>query len=63
MVTAGGNDGGAVVGGALLGLGVGAFIGGAIAASQAPYAPPPAVYYAPQQPAYAAPPPGAYYGY
>ena len=49
------------VGGALLGLGVGAIVGGALA-SQA-YAPPPAAYY-PPPPAYAyAPPPGAYYPY
>jgi len=43
---------GPAVAGALVGLGVGALIGGAIAASQQPYyAPPPVAY----------PPPGAYY--
>jgi hypothetical protein len=45
------------IGGALLGLGAAAVIGGVIA-SQA-YAPPPPVYYAPP-PAYYAPPPGYY---
>jgi len=55
-----GGNGGAVVGGALLGLGVGALLGGVIAAPA--YAPPPAVYYAPPPPAYYAPPPPVYYG-
>ncbi len=55
----GGDDTGAVIGGALLGLGIGAVIGSAIA--QPPvYAPPP-VYYAPP-PTYYAPPPPVYYG-
>lgn len=56
----GGDNTGAVVAGALLGLGIGAVIGGAVA--QPPvYAPPP-VYYAPP-PTYYAPPPAVYYGY
>ncbi len=51
----GGDAAGALLGGALLGLGVGAAIGAATA--------PPPVYYAPP-PAYAAPPPPpVYYGY
>jgi hypothetical protein len=56
----GGNNTGALVGGALLGLGVGALIGGALA--QQSYAPPPGAYY-PSPPAGAAygAPPGAYY--
>ena len=49
--------GGIGVGGLLLGLGVGALVGGAIAQN---YAPPPPVYYAPPPPVYYAPPP-AYY--
>ena len=55
------DNGGAAVAGALLGLGLGAIIGGAIA-SQPPayYAPPPPVAYAPA-PSYYAPPPGYYY--
>jgi len=59
----GGHDGnaGAVIGGALLGLGVGAVLGGALAAGPPVYTPPP-VYYAPPAPAYAPPPP-VYYGY
>ena len=57
---------GAIVGGALLGLGIGAVLGGAVAA------PPPAVIYAPPPPppryppppaVYYAPPPAVYYGY
>ena len=56
----GGGDNG--LAGALLGLGIGALVGGAIVSSQQPqYAPPPPVYYAPPPPAYYAPPPGAYY--
>lgn len=66
-----GHGGGIGVGGVLLGLGIGALIGGAIASSQQPqyapppqyYAPPPPVYYAPPPPAYYAPPPGAYSPY
>lgn len=50
-----GGGGGAVIGGALLGLGLGAVVGSAIAA-------PPPVYYAPQPRPYAPPPP-VYYGY
>jgi hypothetical protein len=62
---------GAVIGGALLGLGVGAVIGGALVAPPpvvyAPppavvYAPPPAVVYAPPPAVVYAPPPPAYYG-
>jgi opacity protein-like surface antigen len=58
-----GDRGGIGVGGVLLGLGLGALVGGAIVQSQQPqyYAPPPPVYYAPPPPAYYAPPPGAYY--
>jgi hypothetical protein len=63
--------GGIGVGGVLLGLGIGALVGGAIVSSQQPqyapppqyYAPPPPVYYAPPPPAYYAPPPGAYQPY
>ena len=68
-----GHDGnaGAVVAGALLGLGAGALLGSAAAgpppAYAAPppayYAPPPPAYYPPPPPAYAAPPPPVYYGY
>jgi hypothetical protein len=57
----GGNTG-AVVGGAILGLGVGALIGGALASSQPAYRAPPPVYYAPP-PGYYAPPPPVYSGY
>ncbi len=60
-----GHDGGGigVAGGALLGLGVGAVIGGAIASAAPPaYYPPPPVYYPPPTPAYYPPPP-VYYGY
>ena len=52
------NDSGAVIGGVLLGLGVGALLGGVLVA-------PPPVVYAPPPP-YAnpyAPPPPVYYGY
>jgi hypothetical protein len=58
-----GGNGGAVVGGALLGLGVGALIGGALASSQPAYRAPPPVYYAPPPPGYYAPPPPVYSGY
>jgi hypothetical protein len=52
----GGDRGGGIgLGGALLGLGVGAAIGAAIAA-------PPPARYAPPPPAYYAPPPPVYYG-
>jgi hypothetical protein len=58
----GGNNNGAVIGGVLLGLGLGAVVGGALA--QPGYAPPPPVYYAPPPPgAYYAPPPIAYSPY
>jgi hypothetical protein len=67
------DNSGAIIGGALLGLGVGALVGGAIAPARPPayyvpppayYAPPPPVYYAPPPRAYYAPPPPAvYYGY
>jgi hypothetical protein len=53
-----GGGGGNFVGGALLGLGLGAVVGGALA--QPRYAPPP-VYYAPPPPVYYAPPPPVYY--
>jgi hypothetical protein len=59
--------GGNFAAGALLGLGVGAVVGGAIARPHyyAPppvyYAPPPPVYYAPPPPVYYAPPPPVYY--
>jgi len=52
------HGGGNFVGGALLGLGVGAVVGGALAPRY--YAPPP-VYYAPPPPVYYAPPPPVYY--
>ena len=56
-------DGGRV-GGALLGLGVGALLGGAIYGTHQYYATPPAVYYPPTRGGYyAAPPPAYYYGY
>jgi hypothetical protein len=59
-----GRGGGIGAGGILLGLGIGALVGGAIVASQQPrYAPPPPVYYAPPPPAYYAPPPGDYSPY
>jgi hypothetical protein len=51
------HHGGNALGGVLLGLGVGALVGGVIA--QQNYAPPPPVYYAPP-PAYYAPPPVYY---
>jgi hypothetical protein len=52
----GGGNAGAFVGGALLGLGVGAVIGSALA-------PPPAVVYSPPPPGYYQAPPPVYYGY
>ncbi len=56
----GGNGAGAAIGGALLGLGVGALIGSAL--SQRAAAPPPGAYYPPPPPGAAyGPPPGAYY--
>ncbi len=63
-----GGDGAAILGGALLGLGVGALLGGAMAPPPAyspppAYVPPPGVYYPPPPPAYYAPPPPATYGY
>lgn len=54
-----GNDAGAAIAGALLGLGLGVVVGGAIANSAAP--PPPVYYSAPPPPTYYAPPPPAYY--
>ena len=55
----GGDNNGAVIGGVLLGLGLGAVAGGVLA--QPGYAPPPPVYYPPPPPsAYYAPPPAAY---
>ena len=55
-----GGGGGAFVGGALLGLGVGAALGGTVAR---PYYAPPPVYYPPPPPAVYAAPPGVYYPY
>ncbi len=55
----GGGGGGQFFGGALLGLGIGALMGGAL--SQPGYAPPPPAYYPPPPPAYYAPPPPVYY--
>ncbi len=53
------NDAGPAIGGALLGLGLGALLGGALANQQQPaYAPPPPVYYPP--PTYYAPQPVPY---
>jgi len=61
------DDSGAIVGGALLGLGLGALLGGAlIAPPPVVYAPPPTYYYNGPPPYYAypyAPPPPVYYGY
>jgi hypothetical protein len=54
-------DNGGAVAGAILGLGAAAIIGGALAAQQPYYAPPPPVYYAPPPPVYYAPAPGYYY--
>jgi len=55
---------GAVIGGALLGLGVGALLGSTLAPPpQAYYAPPPVYYPPPPQQYYNAPPPPVYYGY
>ncbi len=52
-----------VIGGALLGLGLGALLGNGLAQPAPLYATPPGVYYPPGKPdIYAAPPP-AYYGY
>lgn len=50
------DNSGALVGGILLGLGIGALIGGALA-------PPPPVVYAPPPPGYYPAPPPVYYGY
>ena len=55
------NNAGAAIAGGLLGLGVGAVLGSALASSAAP--PPPAYYPAPPPPAYYSAPPPAYYGY
>ncbi|WP_209443392.1 hypothetical protein [Falsiroseomonas frigidaquae] len=64
------NNGAAVLGGALLGLGVGAALGAALAPPAVVYAPPPVVYYPPppvywapvqQAPIYAAPPSAYHY--
>jgi hypothetical protein len=57
------DNSGAILGGALLGLGAGALLGGAILASPPVYAPPPTYYYAPPPYGYQyAPPPPIYYG-
>lgn len=50
---------GAVVAGALAGIGVGALVAGAVAPPPPVYYPPPPAYYAPP-PGYYAPPPAAY---
>jgi hypothetical protein len=56
----GGYGAGLAIGGALLGLGVGALLGSAL--SQQAAAPPPGAYYPPPPPGAAyGPPPGAYY--
>ena len=55
------NCGGSFAGGALLGLGVGALVGGALAPRYYAPPPPPPVYYAPPPPVYYAPPPPVYY--
>jgi hypothetical protein len=62
------DDSGAIVGGALLGLGLGALLGGALVAPPpAAYASPPYYYYNNGPPPYYAypyaPPPPVYYGY
>ncbi len=49
------NNGAAVLGGALLGLGVGAALGAALVPPAVIYAPPPVVYYPPPPPVYWAP--------
>ncbi len=51
-----------VLGGALLGLGLGAVLGGALAPPPV-YAPPPGIYYPPGKPGFYEAPPPAYYGY
>lgn len=51
-----------VVGGALLGLGLGALLGGGLAPPPL-YAPPPGIYYPPGKPEFYQAPPPAYYGY
>jgi hypothetical protein len=57
---------GSAVGAGILGFGVGAMVGSAIAPQSVYVAPPPPVYYAPPPPVYYAPPPvyvgPAYYG-
>ena len=55
---------GSAVGAGLLGFGVGAIVGGALAPQTVYVAPPPPVYYAPPPPVYYAPPPPVvFYGY
>ncbi|MDO9498604.1 hypothetical protein [Falsiroseomonas sp.] len=51
------NSGAAVLGGALLGLGIGAALGAALAPPAVIYAPPPVVYYPPPPVVYYQPPP------
>jgi uncharacterized membrane protein len=59
----GSNTGAAIVGGALLGLGLGALLSNGLMAQQPYYAASPPVYYAPAPPGYYGTPPPAYYGY
>lgn len=51
------NAGGSDVGAGLLGFGIGAVVGSALAPQTVYVAPPPPVYYAPPPPVYYAPPP------
>jgi len=53
---------GSAVGAGLLGFGVGAIVGNALAPQTVYVAPPPPVYYAPPPPVYVAPAPQAYVG-
>jgi hypothetical protein len=56
------NAGGSDVGAGLLGFGIGAVVGSALAPQQVYVAPPPPAYYAPPPPVYVAPPPPVYVG-
>jgi hypothetical protein len=53
---------GSTVGAGLVGFGVGAIVGSALAPQTVYVAPPPPVYYAPPPPVYVAPPPVVYVG-
>jgi hypothetical protein len=53
---------GSAVGAGLVGFGVGAIVGSALAPQTVYVAPPPPVYYAPPPPIYYAPPPPVYVG-